>query len=112
MEKTSITDWGMREEPASIRSIIDQWPTRRQFAEALNSLPGPSVTVASVHKWAQAGTIPARFLNRVLTAHRASGFDLSAETLLALHDPAGTAANENLNSNQEPNHDTSPDDAA
>lgn len=102
----------MTDEPASIRSIIDRWPTRRQFAEALNSLPGPTVTVDSVHKWAQAGSIPARFLNRVLAVHRQSGGELSAETLLALHDPAGPAKNDTHSINQEPNHDTSPDDAA
>lgn len=89
MEKTSIISDPMSD-PTSIRAIIDGWPTRRDFTEALNALPGPEVSLASVHKWAQSGAIPSRFLNRVVEAHKRAARALSAEQLIMLHDPAAT----------------------
>lgn len=70
----------------TIKELIDLWPTRRELAEEVQT------TVDRVHKWAQAGAIPARFHARFLRAAHLRGFDISAATLVQLHDLPGQAA--------------------
>lgn len=78
MEKYSITK-GVMTEFASIRALLDAWPTRQALAADLSLDP------ARVYKWASAGSIPAQFHCDLLAAARTRGIALDAEALVRLH---------------------------
>lgn len=63
--------------PETIEDILRLWPTRRALADRIG------LKVDRVHKWASAGTIPARYQQSVLRAAADAGIDLSAERLIA-----------------------------
>lgn len=69
-----------------IKQVINLWPTRAALAEDISRACGSgSVNVAQVHKWAQAGAIPARFHAAVIRAGRQRGFNVSADLMVLLH---------------------------
>lgn len=77
--------------PRDIRSLIDAFGPRRVLADMIGE------PVASVHKWAQRGTIPVRQQIRVLEAALAARIEVSAEEMIAWQAAAaqvetGTAA--------------------
>lgn len=67
------------DEISTVRAVIDLWPSRKALAEAVGA------SVAAVHKWAQAGAIPARFHQSVIDAGQAQGLPLTAEMMVRLH---------------------------
>ena len=72
-----------------VRSLIAQWQTRQEFADAVGQ------PLERVHKWAQNNAIPAWHQKRVLSACKASGVAVSADQLITMHAAApenGTAA--------------------
>lgn len=64
----------------SIRAVIDAWPTRAELAADIGT------EAARVHKWAQAGSIPARYHWRIILAARERDIALSSDELARLHD--------------------------
>lgn len=85
MEKTSITLSSMSK-LSTIKEVIDLWPTRKVLAEEL------ATTKDRVDKWAQSGSIPARFHAPLLRAAAARDFYVTADDLVRLHDGAQGAA--------------------
>ena len=79
MEKTSITLHPMST-LVTIKELIDLWPTRKVVAEEL------ATTKDRVDKWAQSGSIPARFHAPLLRAAHRRGFAVTADDLVRLHD--------------------------
>lgn len=65
--------------PTSIAAVIDLWPTRKDLAVELGLSPD------RIHKWAQNGTIPAKFHLPVIRAAAARGFPVTADLLAELH---------------------------
>lgn len=65
--------------PDTIRAVIDLWATRRDLATDVG------VTQDRVHKWAQAGAIPAKYHFGMIAAGQARGFDITADLLTRLH---------------------------
>lgn len=77
----------------SIRDLVNLWPTRAALAADINCVsPVLGVTTSQVHKWAEKGSIPARYQYSILQAARTRGLDVSAELLLSLQHPAEDAA--------------------
>jgi hypothetical protein len=71
----------------TIKQLIDLWPARRVLAEEL------ATTKDRVDKWAQSGSIPARFHGPLLRAAARRGFSVTADDMVRLHDgPEGEAA--------------------
>lgn len=67
-------------EKSPIRSLIDSWPTRREFAEAVGA------PLASVHKWADYDRIPARWQAAVVRAAQREGRKhVTPEWMLDVH---------------------------
>lgn len=64
----------------TIRSLVDAWPSRKDFAADVG------VTIDRVQKWAQGNPIPARFWARMIRAAVARGIPLTADHLVQLHD--------------------------
>jgi len=64
----------------SIRALIDTWPSRKEFAADVG------VKVDRVQKWAQTGSIPARFHGRIIRAGALRGVVVTADDLVSLHD--------------------------
>lgn len=78
MENFSIIKIAMEETP--IRNLIDRWDTRKQLAEEIGA------NVASVHKWADAGRIPAQWQASVIRAAQARGFaDINGDWMVSVH---------------------------
>jgi hypothetical protein len=79
----------------TIKELINLWPNRALLAGDLNAVAplGRRVSVDQVHKWAANQSIPPRYQARFLSAARLRGLDVTAEQLVALHDPlmSGTA---------------------
>jgi hypothetical protein len=75
----------------TVRDIIDLWPSRATLAEDIHTSDDP-VTLATVHKWAQRNSIPSRYHAAVLRAAMARAIALTAETIVAAHDPMRRAA--------------------
>lgn len=74
-------------EIASIRQLIDLWPTRKTLADDLGT------SKERVDKWAQTGSIPARFHAGILRAAGQREFAVTADDLVRLHDQSeGEAA--------------------
>ena len=69
----------------SVKQIIDLWPSRAALAGAIRSSEG-AVPLDRVHKWAQTGSIPARYWAALISSARAQGFVLTADDLVAVHD--------------------------
>lgn len=63
----------------TVYDIISLWPRRADLASDVG------VSVDAVHKWAQAGSIPARYQLGVLSSARQRGFDLTADDMVAAH---------------------------
>ena len=73
----------------NIRDLVNLWPTRSSLARDLQTLcPSLKVNTARVYKWAENGSIPARYQFAVLTAGRCRGFEISAELIVKLHSPS------------------------
>ncbi len=85
MEIISITR-GRMEQISSVRHLIDLWPARKDLALACG------VPVARVHKWAEAGSIPARYHFAVLSSAQSCGFPVTADLLVRLHAVAAERA--------------------
>ena len=64
---------------STVKAYIDQWPTRADLAAEIG------VKVDAVHKWAQNGSIPAKYHLAVLTAASARGFASDPMALVLLH---------------------------
>ena len=71
---------------STIRSLLDQWPTRKDLADDIEC------SVDRIHKWVRSGSIPARFHGRVMRSAADRGITVSAETMIALHDKTNEAA--------------------
>ena len=71
---------------SSIKEVIDLWPTRKVLAEDLET------TKDRVDKWAQSGSIPARFHAPLLRAADRRGFVVTADDMVRLHDGSQGAA--------------------
>lgn len=80
--------------PRSVRDVIGLWPSRKAMADEVEAAgaggPDEAVTVERVHKWAKRGVIPATYHGRVLRAASRRGINLTADDLVALHDPTTT----------------------
>lgn len=73
---------------SSIRDLVNLWPTRSSLVADLRALsPGMKVTTARVHKWAENGSIPAKYHSSVLTAGQKRGFSITADLIIELHAP-------------------------
>lgn len=67
-------------EKTPIRNLIDRFGTRKQLADEIGA------NVASVHKWAEADRIPARWQAAVIRAAQAQGFaDIDGNWMVAAH---------------------------
>jgi excinuclease UvrABC nuclease subunit len=64
----------------SVKAAIALWPTRKALADDMRE------PLENVHKWAQAGRIPAWKQARFLEEANARGFDLSAQWMVEAHD--------------------------
>ncbi len=73
--------------PSSVRELIALWPTRKDLA-ADCSTDDERVSVDRIHKWAQSGTIPAKYHLSVVRAGNRRGFGITAHDLAVLHDTA------------------------
>lgn len=72
---------------STVKQLIDLWPTRKVLADEIGT------SKERVDKWAQSGSIPARFHAAVLRAAGLRAFPVSAEDIVRLHDQAeGEAA--------------------
>ena len=70
-----------------VAGLIAEWPTRQAFADAVGA------NVQSVHKWAQAGRIPAAWQASVIRAARARGMEhVTGDWMVAAHARGGAAA--------------------
>ncbi|MCB1401266.1 MAG: hypothetical protein KDJ82_16230 [Rhodobacteraceae bacterium] len=77
----------------SIRDLVNLWPTRAALAADINAAaPSLNVSTAQVHKWAEKGSIPARYQYPILQSAARRGFDVSADLLVRLQSPAEDAA--------------------
>ena len=71
---------------SDIRSLINHWPRRSEFAAAVG------VPVASVHKWADTGRIPTRFMGATVDAAQEKGLTFAtAEWMINAHARPSTA---------------------
>lgn len=75
----------------TVRDIIDLWPSRAALAEDITADDDP-VTLATVHKWAQRGSIPSRYHAELLRAATDRAIPLSADDVVAAHDRIRRAA--------------------
>ena len=64
----------------TVKDLIDLWPTRKVLAEDV------ATTKERVDKWAQTGSIPARFHAAVLRAATVRGFEVTADDIVRMHD--------------------------
>lgn len=72
-------------EKTPIKSLIDQWPTRRALADDIGA------KVAAVHKWAEANRIPARWQASVVRAAQARGMhDINGDWMVEAHSQEAT----------------------
>lgn len=68
------------EQISTVRDLIDAWPSRKEFAADIE------VSVERVQKWAQLGTIPARFWARIIRHGALRSVAVTADDLVRLHD--------------------------
>lgn len=81
------------DEISSIRELVNLWPTRATLAGDLKkAYPGLKVSAAQVHKWAEKGSIPARYHFPVMVAGRLRKFPITADLIAQLHVPRMDAA--------------------
>jgi hypothetical protein len=78
MEVISISRKRM-EQISSVRDLIDLWPARKGLADACG------VPVARVHKWAEVGSIPAKYHLAVLNSALGAGYPVTADLMVRLH---------------------------
>lgn len=69
---------------ANVPSLIAQWPTRQEFADAVG------VPIQRVHKWAQNSAIPAWHQAAVLRACERRGLEISPRDLIEMHEAKPT----------------------
>ena len=75
-------------EIASIRDLVNLWPTRAELARDVAAVaPDICLSVAQVHKWAEKQSIPARYHHPVLRAAQRRGFAVTADRIAELHAP-------------------------
>lgn len=68
------------EKTDSINDLIGLWPSRQMFASDVGA------NVEAVHKWAQSGRIPARWMQSVMAAAKMRGHrHITPEWMLAVH---------------------------
>lgn len=64
----------------SVTDLINEWPTRAAFAEAVGA------TAVSVHKWARFGRIPSGWQQAVVQAAEEAGISyVTPEWMLKVH---------------------------
>lgn len=68
-------------EPSSILELLDLWPTRRELATEI------AASTDRVHKWAQTGSIPAKYHLAIIMAAERRGFSVTGDLLARLHAP-------------------------
>ncbi|MEQ8431194.1 MAG: hypothetical protein RID96_17470 [Nitratireductor sp.] len=71
---------------STIRELVEQWPSRREFAADVD------VPVERVHKWVGANSVPVRYHRSVLDAVGRRGLIFTAEDLVDIHCPAQQGA--------------------
>jgi len=80
---------------SSIRDLINLWPRRADLAaDIAGRAPWLRISTQAVHKWAENGSIPARYHHAVLESAGARGFPVTADLIVRLHarPPEGHAA--------------------
>lgn len=78
---------------SSIRDLVNLWPTRAALAHDIKSaFPALKVSTAQVHKWAEKGSIPARYHFPILMAGQQRDFAITADLIARLHMPQEDAA--------------------
>ncbi len=79
------------EHPSSVYELISMWPSRADLADDI-STPEESVKVDRVHKWAQNGAIPQKFMSKIVKAAKKREFPISAQRLLDIHEKSAETA--------------------
>jgi hypothetical protein len=65
---------------SSIRSLIDEWPSRKALAAEIGA------NTEAVHKWALSGRIPPRWQAKVISAAQQRGlWHVTAEWMILQH---------------------------
>ncbi|PIE10030.1 MAG: hypothetical protein CSA72_10475 [Rhodobacterales bacterium] len=83
----SIYD-GVMIDVSSIKGLIGLWPKRAAMAEAVSEAqPLLPVTVHQVNKWAEVGSIPAKYHHGIVRAAQAAGHQVTADLIVRLHAP-------------------------
>jgi hypothetical protein len=76
---------GMDQIP-TIRDLVNLWPTRADLAGEMTTLAASRpVSVHQVHKWAETGSIPAKYHFQLVAAARNRDFPVTADLLIRLH---------------------------
>ncbi len=68
------------EQISTVKQLIDLWPARKVLAQEIGA------SKERVDKWAQSGSIPARFHAAILRAASARSFAVTADDIVRLHD--------------------------
>lgn len=79
---------------ASIRDVIALWPTRPDLASDLSAVcEGHVITKSRIDKWAENGSIPAKYHAPLVSAAAVRGFPVTAQLLADLHSLARGVSN-------------------
>lgn len=73
------------EHPSSVYELISMWPSRAELADDI-STSDERVKVDRVHKWAQNGAIPQKFMSRIVKAAEIRSLPITAQCLLDIHE--------------------------
>lgn len=66
------------DKPSTFRDLIGLWPRRSDFAEDIGE------SLGRVHKWAQLGSIPAKYFAGIISAADRRGFGVTADDLVRI----------------------------
>lgn len=70
----------------TVRDLVNLWPTRADLAVDMSQqCSALSVSPHQVHKWAEKGSIPAKYHFRLLTAAQKRSLPVTADLLVRLH---------------------------
>ncbi|MEN9062868.1 hypothetical protein [Ponticoccus litoralis] len=73
----------------TIRELLALWPSRRDIVAELAMVhPGLNVTLHRVNKWAETGSIPAKYHLALIRSAKRRSLPVTAELLVKLHAPA------------------------
>lgn len=73
------------EHPTSVYELISLWPSRAELADDI-STTDERVKVDRVHKWAQNGAIPQKFMSKIVKAAKVRSLPITAQSLLDIHE--------------------------